>query len=80
MASIYELRAGQLLTVPETDKTTQCKMCLEVAVPKLVKDQDDSPTIRLGDLYEYGNPITDPDTGKEDVEVYCAHYFCLLFR
>ena len=35
MASIYDLKAGQLLTIPETDKTTVCKMCLEVAQPKL---------------------------------------------
>jgi len=79
MASIYDLKAGQLLTIPETDKTTVCKMCLEVAQPKLNDKDEASSTIRLGDLYEYGNPITDKDTGKADIEVYCAHYFCLLF-
>jgi len=87
MASIYELRPGQLFAVPETDQVTQCKMCLDVAVPKMATQEDmeggakedEAGTIRLGELYQYGKPITDPDTGKEDVEVYCAHYFCLLF-
>jgi len=86
MASIYELQPGQLLAVPETDQVTQCKMCLDIALPKMATadegegtNQDQVGTIRLGELYQYGKPITDPDTGKEDVEVYCAHHFCLLF-
>ena len=65
MASIYDLKPGQLLEIPKDDKITKCKMCLQVA----------NPGIDLGPLYQYGHPLEDED----DIEVYCAHYFCLLF-
>jgi hypothetical protein len=29
-------------------------------------------------LYQYGKPVTAED-GSTDLEIYCAHYFCLLF-
>ena len=67
MASIYSLKPGELFEVPKEDKVTICKMCLAPAQP----DED----CDLGPLYQYGNPIE----GETDVEIYSAHYFCLLF-
>ena len=78
MASIYKLEPEKLFTVPPDDNVTVCKLCWEIARPK--------DGVDLGPLYQYGkrvieetnssNDITSP---KTDIEVYCAHYFCLLF-
>ena len=70
MASIYKLEPSSLFTVPTDDKVTVCKLCLHVAKP--------SDGINLGPLYQYGKPVTGED-GSGELEVYCAHYFCLLF-
>lgn len=73
MASIYQLEPSTLFTVPETDTVTECKLCYRPAVPF-----PDRPDIKLGPLYQYGKPVTVED-GTSDMEIYCAHYFCLLF-
>ncbi len=70
MATIYNLQPNELFEVPKNDQITTCKMCLELSVP-----QD---KIELGPLYQYGKPIELED-GQADIEVYSAHYFCLLF-
>ena len=70
MATIYNLQPGQLFEVPKSDKVTECKMCNEPAIPK--------DGIDLGPLYQYGNPII-VENGEQDIEVYSAHYYCLLF-
>lgn len=75
MASIYDIKPEQLFEVPADDQVTRCKMCLEVGKPE--------DGINLGPLYEYGHPVphdpNNPDSREGDFEVYCAHYFCLLF-
>ena len=71
MATIYNLKPGELFEVPKDDKVSVCKMCLEPAVPKGLEHD-------LGPLYQYGKPIEVED-GQTDIEVYSAHYFCLLF-
>ena len=78
MASIYKLKPGNIFTVPNEDKTTQCKLCFEIAKPE--------DGCNLGPLYQYGRLLTNTKTREnedalheEDMEVYCAHYFCLLF-
>ena len=78
MASIYKLKPGNIFTVPNDDKTTQCKLCFEIAKPE--------DGCNLGPLYQYGRLLTNTQTREneaalheEDMEVYCAHYFCLLF-
>ena len=70
MATIYNLKPGELFEVPKDDEKTECKLCFEPAKPK--------DGIDLGPLYQYGNPITLED-GEVDIEVYSAHYFCLIF-
>ena len=78
MASIYKLEPGTLFTVPDDDKVTECKLCWEIAQPEDGTD--------LGPLYQYGKLVTDKpnladktNSPKTEIEVYCAHYFCLLF-
>ena len=78
MASIYKLVPEKLFTVPHDDQVTECKLCWEIAQPK--------DGIDLGPLYQYGRLVTDDsgrkdenNTSKTEIEVYCAHYFCLLF-
>ena len=78
MASIYKLEPEKLFTVPQDDQVTECKLCWEIAQPK--------DGIDLGPLYQYGKIVTDKScladltsSPKEELEVYCAHYFCLLF-
>ena len=78
MASIYKLEPEKLFTVPSDDRVTECKLCYEIAQP------DDG--IDLGPLYQYGRLVIDKTAlpnGKEgeniEMEIYCAHYFCLLF-
>ena len=70
MATIYNLKPKELFEVPKDDDKTECKLCFQPAQPK--------DGIDLGPLYQYGNPIT-VENGQEDIEVYSAHYFCLLF-
>lgn len=71
MATIYNLKPGQLFEVPKDDKVTDCKMCMQPALPP-------GKNIDLGPLYQYGHPIQ-VENGQSDIEVYSAHYFCLLF-
>jgi hypothetical protein len=74
MATIYPLKPGELFEVPKNDKQTLCKMCLEPAVPS--GSGSNSEQIDLGPLYQFGNPLLNE---AHDIEVYSAHYFCLLF-
>ena len=78
MASIYELEPEELFIVPHDDEVTTCKLCYEIAQPK--------DGIDLGPLFQYGKIVSDkvnqPHSTREDdpeLEIYCAHYFCLLF-
>ena len=78
MASIYELEPEKLFTVPHDDEVTVCKLCYEIAKPK--------DGIDLGPLYQYGKIVSDKlnqshSAGEDrpEMEIYCAHYFCLLF-
>ena len=71
--SLYTLEPATLFTVPITDRLTTCRLCHLSAIP-----YEDRPDINLGPLYQYGKPVTGED-GKSDLEIYCAHYYCLLF-
>ena len=80
MASIYQLEPEKLFVVPNDDKVTECKLCYEIAQPK--------DGIDLGPLFQYGKIIrnksnesksTGEKNADEEMEIYCAHYFCLLF-
>ena len=79
MASIYKLEPEKLFTVPSDDEVTECKLCYEIAKPK--------DGIDLGPLFQYGKLINKSKESKSniqdienvDMEIYCAHYFCLLF-
>ena len=73
MATLYSLEPAALFTVPTSDRVTLCKLCHLPAIP-----YEDRPDIKLGPLYQYGKPVTNED-GTSDLEIYCAHYFCLLF-
>lgn len=72
MASLYDLKAKSLFVVPLEDRTTTCRLCHLPAVP-----YEDRPEINCGPLYQYANPVT--TDGRTDLEIYCAHYYCLLF-
>ena len=71
--SLYTLEPATLFTVPTTDRLTTCRLCHLPAIP-----YEDRPDINPGPLYQYGKPVTGED-GKSDLEIYCAHYYCLLF-
>ena len=78
MASIYKLEPGKLFTVPIDDQVTECKLCYEIAQPK--------DGIDLGPLFQYGKIVKEnsnnskyPGEDNSEMEIYCAHYFCLLF-
>ena len=66
MASIYSIKPGELFEVPIDDKTTECKLCLDVSAP--------SDGIDLGPLYQYGKPIE----GSNDVEIYWYEHFLFI--
>jgi hypothetical protein len=73
MASLYDLEPATLFSVPTSDRTTVCRLCHLPAIP-----YEDRPDIRLGPLYQFGKPVTG-ENGETDMEIYCAHYYCLLF-
>ena len=54
----YSLKPGELFEVPSDDKTTECRLCFDVAKP--------FDGIDLGPLYQYGKPIE----GSNDVKIY----------
>ena len=78
MASIYNLEPETLFTVPRDDQVTECKLCWEIAQPK--------DGVDLGPLYQYGKVVNHErsfvngaGSQEPELEIYCAHYFCLLF-